>query len=94
MFCAVWRKRRHAAAACRADARAPRRRAAAGTALRDGRPARTGLRSCALLLCANSVVLHVVWSVQVRQEDRQRFDTMTQRTRDLTLRAIVDYLGE
>ncbi|XP_045540611.1 syntaxin-17 [Papilio machaon] len=30
---------------------------------------------------------------QVRQEDRARFDAMTQRTRDLTLRAIVDYLG-
>ncbi|KPJ04527.1 hypothetical protein RR46_01021 [Papilio xuthus] len=31
---------------------------------------------------------------QVREEDRARFDAMTQRTRDLTLRAIVDYLGE
>ncbi|XP_013161516.1 PREDICTED: syntaxin-17 [Papilio xuthus] len=30
---------------------------------------------------------------QVREEDRARFDAMTQRTRDLTLRAIVDYLG-
>ncbi|XP_053620605.1 uncharacterized protein Syx17 isoform X1 [Plodia interpunctella] len=30
---------------------------------------------------------------QVRSEDRSRFDELTKRSRDLTLRAIVDYLG-
>lgn len=31
---------------------------------------------------------------QVREQDRARFDTLTQRSRDTTLRAIVDYLGK
>ncbi|XP_075987507.1 syntaxin 17 isoform X3 [Anticarsia gemmatalis] len=30
---------------------------------------------------------------QVREQDRARFDSLTQRSRDTTLRAIVDYLG-
>lgn len=30
---------------------------------------------------------------RVREPDRARFDTLTQRARDTTLRAIVDYLG-